>query len=218
MTTRVHSDLRRLALAYYRGWIPREKYLSIRKDYLQAITNDEVPVSIDPKKIAPPPRKTSSTKTRQTKPGISWVLVITLIVALVLVALLGYIFTASDEPATKPVATETPVNNTITTPSAPAAQETQTDEERFIAYLQDNFVSQGAWNHDTLNSLKLKWLGLSQEQQSVVRENSVFGDFTRLLIERIVDERSLNNIVPSDYELALMTMAKNIGVINQIPE
>ena len=216
MTTRIHSELRKLALAYYRGWVAQDRYLEIRKKYLQSISNDETPEAIDPKKIAPPKRKPSpgaSSRARSSKN--KWIILIALTTVLLLIVVGIYLATTSSPP-------ESAITSTNTTEKViPAPEKSQpeplTDEQRFNSYLTENFLSQRSWDVGALNGLKLKWLGLSQEQQITVNNTKVFRDFSGALIERIVDERNLNNIVPSDYELALMTAAKNMGLISSIP-
>jgi hypothetical protein len=223
MTTRIHTELRNLSLAYYRGWIQRDKYLSIRQKYLQSITNDETPAAIDPKKIAPPKKKTSSTTTYgQKSSGNKTWLLMALLISVLLLVVIGVYFSMNSEPpklAPAKVMDTAPVKPTAPAkPIAPEKPQPLTDEQRFNAFLSDNFISKRTWEQDALISLKLKWLGLSQEQQNTVRETTIFKDFSGALIERIVDERKLNNIVPSDYELELMTAAKNMGMINAIPD
>ena len=232
MTTRIHTELRNLSLAYYRGWIQRDKYLSIRQKYLQSITNDETPAAIDPKKIAPPKKKTSSSSTygQKTSGNKIWLL-IALLTSVLLLVVIGIYFSMNSEPpkstpakvmdtapVVKPTAAVKPSAPAKPKPSAPEKPQPLTDEQRFNAFLSENFISKRTWEQDALISLKLKWLGLSQEQQNTVRETTIFKDFAGALIERIVDERKLNNIVPSDYELSLMTAAKNMGMINAIPD
>jgi|GEM_PF-6328990 len=215
MTTRVHTELRKLALAYYRGWITRDKYLSIRQEYLQSITNDEVPAAINPKKIAPPKKKTKTGGSGKSSSGNKMALLISLIAIVLLLIVIGIYFSTDSEPQ-KPAPPST--INDAPEPVVETLPQPLTDEQRFTAFLSDNFINQRTWEQDALNSLKLKWLGLSQEQQKTVRESNVFREFSGVLIERIVDERKLNNIVPSDYEMALMTAAKNMGLINAIPD
>ena len=215
MTTRIHSELRKLALAYYRGWVARDRYLEIRQKYLQSISNDETPEAIDPKNIAPPkkktlPRRPSRTRTNKNK----WILILALTAVLLLIVVGIYLGTNSSPQKTANIGGSTGTGRVAPTPEK---QQPVTDEQRFNTYLTVNFLSQRSWDADALNSLKLKWLGLSQEQQKIVSQTKVFQDFSGALIERIVDERRLNNIVPSDYELALMTAAKNMGMINAIP-
>ena len=251
MTTRVHSELRKLALAYYRGWIPRDKYLSIRSKYLKAISKDQIPDPIDPKEIAPPAREEPAPY-KKSYMG-TW---LTLGAFTLAVAAGGYWFFTDVTPdkQTQPAPTDMPesaeiqqppqstikpmepaaessavetvqvtetVEATETTEAAETVETVEppppTEEELFTAYLERELLGQRNWDPQTLDSFKLKWLGLSQQQQDNVSNTQSFREFKRSLIERIVDERKLNNIVPSDYELALMTVAKNVGVINEIP-
>jgi len=214
MTTRIHSELRKLALAYYRGWVPRDRYLSIRQEYLQSISNGETPKPIDPKRIAPPKKKPITRRSsRKSSHKSKWILIAASIVVLSLIIVGIYLGTVSSPKKT--MTTPAPDNNTEKDTSLKS--QPVTDEQRFNAFLTENFISRRTWDPDALNSLRLKWLGLSQEQQNRVSNTKVFKDFSGALIERIVDERKLNNIVPSDYELALMTAAKNMGMINAIP-
>jgi hypothetical protein len=253
MTTRVHSELRKLALAYYRGWIPRDKYLSIRSKYLKAISKDQIPDPIDPKEIAPPAREEPAPY-KKSNMG-TW---LTLGIFTLAVATAGYWFFTGVTPdkAVQPAPAETPEMAAVQEPAqsaikpkpvvpvaeSPAVETVQvteteeatetteaaetvetveppppTEEELFTAYLETELLGQHNWDPQTLDSFKLKWLGLSQQQQDNISGTQSFREFKRSLIERIVDERKLNNIVPSDYELALMTVAKNVGVINEIP-
>ena len=249
MTTRVHSELRKLALAYYRGWIPRDKYLSIRSKYLKAISKDRIPDPINPKEIAPPAREEPAPY-KKSNMG-TW---LTLGVFTLAVAATGYWFftdVTPDKPtqstpaktsetvevqqppqsAIKPVEPEAELPAVETVQAIDTAEATDavepvetaeeqppaTEEELFTAYLEREILGQLNWDLQSLDRFKLKWLGLSQQQQDDVSGTQSFREFKRVLIERIVDERKLNNIVPSDYELALMTVAKNIGVINEVP-
>ncbi|MCW8963563.1 MAG: hypothetical protein OQL16_07180 [Gammaproteobacteria bacterium] len=214
MTTRIHSELRNLALAYYRGWVSRDRYLSIRQEYLQSITNGETPKAIDPKRIAPPKKKPIASKSSRKRSNKNkWILIAVTIAVLSLIIVSIYLGTASSPKRT----VTTPVPDNHTEKATSLKSQSVTDEQRFNAFLTENFISRRTWDSDALNSLRLKWLGLSQEQQNKVSNTKVFQDFSGALIERIVDERKLNNIVPSDYELALMTAAKNMGMINAIP-
>ncbi len=249
MTTRVHSELRKLALAYYRGWIPRDKYLSIRSKYLKAISKDRIPDPINPKEIAPPAREEPAPY-KKSNMG-TW---LTLGVFTLAVAATGYWFFTDVTPdkairsapakisetlelqqppqsAIKPVEPEAELPAVETVQAIDTAEATDavepvetaeeqppaTEEELFTAYLEREILGQPNWDLQSLDRFKLKWLGLSQQQQDDVSGTQSFREFKRALIERIVDERKLNNIVPSDYELALMTVAKNIGVINEVP-
>ena len=214
MTTRIHTELRKLALAYYRGWVPREKYLTIRKDYLQSVSNNEQPMAIDPKKIAPPKKKTPPRPKADNSSNNKLLLIVAAIGVLLLVTIGIYL---GQEPA--PQKPKPAVNDSQ--PKQPEQVKPQlplNDEQRFNTFLMDNLIGRRTWEQDALNSLKLKWLGLSQVQQENVSTTKTFQDFSGALVERIVDERRLNNIVPSDYELTLMTVAKNMGLINLIPD
>jgi len=214
MTTRIHTELRKLALAYYRGWVPREKYLTIRKDYLQSVSNNEQPMAIDPKKIAPPKKKTPPRPKADNSSNNKLLLIVAAIGVLLLVTIGIYL---GQEPA--PQKPKPAVNDSQ--PKQPEQVKPQlplNDEQRFNTFLMDNLIGRRTWEQDALNSLKLKWLGLSQVQQENVSTTKTFQDFSGALVERIVDERKLNNIVPSDYELTLMTVAKNMGLINLIPD
>ena len=216
MSTRVHSELRKLALAYYRGWVEREEYLSLRKNYLRSISDDKIPAAIDPKKISAPKKKQpagrslNKAKTRRSK----W-LIIAVICGALLLLVIGVYLGSNDQPTSQPK----PSMEDNITPVVAVVQESRplTDEQRFNQFLTENFVGHRVWQQDTLNSLKLKWLGLSKEQQEVVRTTPTFNEFSGALVERIVDERELSNIVPSDYELTLMTVAKKLGLTNTIP-
>ncbi len=215
MTTRVHSELRKLALAYYRGWIPRDKYLQIRQEYLQYITDGKIPEGIDPKRIAPPKKKPAPS--RQAAKGNNRKLILVAVTVVVLALIIAGLLIGKDTPTTgqevSPTISETRVEQQPETRQAP-----KTDEDRFNDFLKEHFLGQRTWEQDSLNTLKLKWLGLSQEQQKTVSAGSTFQDFSSALIERIVDERELNNVVPSDYELSLMTVAKNMGMMSSIPD
>ena len=197
MTTRVHSELRKLALAYYRGWIPREKYLSIRKDYLAAITRDEIPERIDSKQIAPPPPETPYKVTKKRKQRMS--LAISVAAIIVIGIALAVFMTGTDEqrrpvkqqPTAQPLEVQQqPVdepsmeaNADIEIMEPPVAAKPVSAEERFATYLEDEFIGQRTWSQESLDSLKLKWLALSQEQQQSTRETGAFKDFTNSLIE-----------------------------------
>ena len=117
MTTRIHTELRNLSLAYYRGWIQRDKYLSIRQKYLQSITNDETPAAIDPKKIAPPKKKTNSSSTygQKTSGNKIWLL-IALLTSVLLLVVIGIYFSLNSEPPKL-----TPVKVMDTAPVKPTA-------------------------------------------------------------------------------------------------
>ena len=217
MTTRVHSELRKLALAYYRGWIAREQYMQIRQEYLGYITDGKVPEGIDPKRIGPPKKKPAAVGPAAKRNNRKLILVATSVVVLILI-IVGLLLGNGDD---KPVTPETrpAITSEVKTDRQTEVKQTpKTDEDRFNDFLRQNFVGQHTWEQDALNSLKLKWLGLSQEQQKTVSAGSAFREFSSALIERIVDERELNNVVPSDYELALMTVAKNMGLMNSIPD
>jgi hypothetical protein len=217
MTTRIHTELRKLALAYYRGWITRDRYLQIRQDYLQYISDGKVPAAIDPKLIAPPRKKSSTVSSTRAKPKkTKWLLV--LMALIVLLALAAVFYLATDTTSQDVTNRTTATDTQLPAKSLPEQTAPATDEQRFTEFLSANFLNKRTWEIDALNSIKLKWLGLSQEQQKTVSSSRVFQDFSGALVERIVDERDLNNVVPSDYELALMTVAKNMEMMNLIPE
>ena len=209
MTTRIHSELRKLALAYYRGWLTRAEYLSIRREYLQSITDGKSPAAIDPKKIAPPKKPSRSKAVPKKSSGINKPLV-TLAVAVVVILVSAGIYLGQNETSLSHPASGD--SSATTRPAAP------TDEQRFNAYLADKFSGTGPWEQSSMNKLRIKWLGLSQEQQKMVRTGSAFANFQGALVERIMDERKLNSVVPSDLELSLMTLAKNVGLIQAIPK
>ena len=217
MTTRVHSELRKLALAYYRGWIAREQYLQIRQEYLGYITDGKIPEGIDPKRIGPPKKKPAAVGPSAKRNNRKLILVAASIAVLIMI-IVGLLLGNGDDTPVTPEARPAMTTDVKTDRQSGDKQAPKTDEDRFNDFLKQNFIGQHTWEQDALNSLKLKWLGLSQEQQKTVSTGSTFREFSSALIERIVDERELNNVVPSDYELALMTVAKNMGMVNSIPD
>lgn len=223
MTIRTHSELRKLALAYHHGWISRDQYLEIRQAYLKFVTDGKTPEAIDPKRIAPPkmesePQPDIPLLVRFNKS--QWVIPALIIVAttLLLLILAGTYLGKTATPPTKK-ASIVPNNNNIIEKSDTAKKPpiVMTNEQHFNDFMTKNFINRRTWDASTLNSLKLKWLGLTHEQQKFVSTTKTFQDFQSALIEQIIDERQLNNIVPSDYELTLMTIAKNMGITNAIP-
>lgn len=221
MTTRIHSEIRKLALAYYRGWITRDRYLQIRQDYLQYITDGKVPAAIDPKLIARPRKKSPASTSRHSKQSskTKWIILLLVLIVLLAIAYVVYLFMDDDTSSTTQLTTSQTSEKPSLTGTATTTDTTPiTDEQYFINFLQKNFINKRTWDIDALNNIKMKWLGLSQEQQKTVRASQAFQDFSGALIERIVDERELDNVVPSDYEMSLMTVAKNMGMMNLIPE
>lgn len=210
---RKHSDLRSLSLAYYWGWIPREKYLGLRREFLKSITEGKKPRPIKPRELAPPKKDSIPTNTTSGS-GNKTTIILSAAIVLIIVGLVYY-FTPSDKDTESENKQPAGVKKTD---SVQAAQkQTSTQESQFSAFLNATFIQKSNWGPDALNVLKFKWQGLSQEQQSTIRETRIFDNFSRTLISKIMEERSLNNIVPSDKELTLMTAARDMGLLEQLP-
>lgn len=213
---RKHSDLRSLSLAYYWGWIPRGKYLALRQEFLQSITQDKQPRPIKPKELAPPREKPILTDTSsdnilsQNKAAT----ITGAVIVLVILALIFY-FIPSNKDAES--TNQQPATAKKTSSLPDPTQTASTPESRFTEFLSATLIRKSDWSPDALNILKFKWQGLSQEQQSVIRGSKTFIEFGRMLIRKILEERSLNNIVPSDKELTLMTAARNMGLLELLP-
>lgn len=215
MSKKKHSDIRLLALAFYRGWISREKYVGLRKEYLDAITAGTKPRPVDSEELTPPKRKshhqqTDSEKSSSDKKPLLIAGIVTGLIILLLIILLSG---KEKDSADKQAITES------TKLSSPATEKpADTIETLFNKYLASTFIQNREWNPESLNILKFKWQGLSQEQQQAVRNGSDFLQFSGILIEKIVTERKLDNIVPSDKQLMLMTAARHMGLIELLPE
>lgn len=215
MSDKKHSDIRLLALAFYRGWIPREKYVGLRKEYLDAVSAGKKPKPIDGKALAPPKRKSHHEQTGSEKlssgkkPLLIAGIVTALIVLLVVISLSG----EDDDSTDKQAMVE---STKVSSPGAEAPVDTI--ETRFNTYLSSTFIQNREWNPESLNVLKFKWQSLSQEQQATIRSGSDFIRFGEILVEKVVTERKLDNIVPSDKELMLMTAARNMGLTGLLPE
>ena len=212
---RKHSDLRSLSLAYYWGWIPRGKYLALRQEFLQSITQDKQPRSIKPRELEPPREKpvltgtTSDNIFSQNKTAI----ISGTTVVLVILALVFYLMPSNKDTES----TNQPGTAEKTSSSSSSTPTTSAPESRFTEFLSTTLIQKSDWSQDALSILKFKWQGLSQEQQSVIRERKTFIEFSRMLIRRILEERNLNSIVPSDKELTLMTAARNMGLLQLLP-
>ncbi len=100
MATCKHSSLRQLAVAYYKGHIARDRYLELRSQYLQAITEGKEPTPISSEDIASEIFDISSTRTtdrdRQNK-----VLLISILIALLIIVIIAIVAAAvSNKPLT----------------------------------------------------------------------------------------------------------------------
>ena len=210
---RKHSDLRSLSLAYYWGWIPREKYLGLRREFLKSITEGKKPRPIKPRELAPPKKDSIPTSTTSGS-GNKTTIILSAAIVLIIVGLVFY-FIPSDKDTESE--NKQPAGMKKTDSVQAAQKQTSTQESQFSAFLNATFIQKNDWDPDALNVLKFKWQGLSQEQQSIIRESKVFDDFSRMLISKIMQERNLNNIVPSDKELTLMTAARDMGLLELLP-
>jgi len=218
MNMRKHSDLRQLALAYYRGWIPRQKYINLRQEFLAAISEGKPPRHIDKQELAPPKKKPdqSLADTDTAAPSILTNNKTMLIAgaAVVLVAIIfSVLFLSPGDKETSATGSQVSQQQ-----SRPESGTVDTPESRFSMFLQTTFIQNQEWNSDKLNILKYKWQGLSQEEQTSVRNSEEFPVFSSTLINMIVEERNQDNIVPSDKELMLMTAARNMGLLELLPD
>lgn len=143
----------------------------------------------------------------------SAVLIIILIFVIIIVSsYLDSFSTSTPEtpPYTESQADTGQITNTERPPAASA-------EEKFLVYLDDHFNSSSSWSSEELNTLKLKWLSLTVDQQSVIQSSERFKEFSQQLVAHIGTEQKQGNIVPTDYELVLITVAKSMGLMHLVP-
>ncbi len=228
MTTRKHNNIRQLALAYYRGWVTREKYIELRSGYLAEISAGKEPTPIKPSQFTPEkPTQSALSQSEDTGKSNNTLIITVLIILLVLVigAILYLNNTEINQVAptltTNDSSSKPHAQNDTSSVNIPADQATNkptlSPEENFLNYLNDSFIKSEDWKADSLNTLKLKWRSMTTEQQSVIRSSLLFTSFSRQLVDRIVQEQNLKNIVPSDYELGLITIAKSMGLLHLVP-
>ncbi len=106
MTTRKHSSLRRLALAYYRGHIVRERYLELRSRYLQAITEGKEPAPITSDEIAPEVFDISSSRLTSDD-GKNKPLLISILAAAAVIIIIAIVAAVSSKPTASESSTDT---------------------------------------------------------------------------------------------------------------
>ena len=221
MPLREHSSIRKLSLAYYRGWINRDRYLQIRGAYL-----DEVSLGQDPKPIdeadlrptQPSPKPTPPTAKQQWLGRPSVVVIFSLFSLLIIFAGIGLFFlTAQDNPSPQKISTPTippppPVSTVDTTIPSPPQEDQETAEQQLMDYIKQSFIVQERWEISRLDNLKLQWLSLTSNQQERIKKSPLFAQFSIQFSEQLSAEQKANNIVPSDYELALITIGKTLGL------
>jgi len=93
VTGRKHSSLRRLTLAYYRGYIVRERYLELRSQYLQAITEGREPAPITSEEVAPEIFDISSSGIDNESKKNRTLLISSLIIALLIIVIIAIVVT-----------------------------------------------------------------------------------------------------------------------------
>ncbi|TNF98835.1 MAG: hypothetical protein EP297_07085 [Gammaproteobacteria bacterium] len=254
MSKRTHSDLRLMALAYYRGWIPRDRYLEMRSAFLQAITDGVNPERLDENLLKPPERSgsgditerfedlsaTVNTGAKKANRNQSTILigglVIAILVVIIIILSMDTDKTNNTESITPKIATiqeteiETRTEADATTvteieaevddrPDAlqePVPVQLTPEEELIIQF--DKLLESPPWDSVMLENVKNNWQNLTNSQQSYIKASNSFQLFSNSLIEQIANERSADNVVPSDRELALMTLAKYMDLFHLLPK
>ena len=210
MSAKKHSDIRALALAFYRGWIPREKYVSLRGEILNAISENRKPKALNKKYITPPATaENPSSPNPGTLPGNNKILVAAAATILLISLILYLAIPAKKTPAIDQAESQSKV---ATSPA------TDTATSRFNTFLDTTFMKNSGWNQDNLNVLKFKWHALSEQEQAAVRKGSAFRRFSALLAESLAEERRKDSIVPSDKELKLITAARHLGLAETLQD